>query len=383
MSLDLNSTVLDLIKAVNKASSVPVATSSALGGIKIGYSASGANIPIELSNENQSAYVELTEAAITEALGYVPLNDESISITSTLTSGTEIGSIKVGDTTTKLYAPTATAAPIGDVLEVGTIKIDGETNKLENIDSPNNNIYIGDDSVDIESPQLYLRGETCVAAQGYIELLAGQDTGTYITLNTVYEDDRRIDISSDYTAIYGEKNLGLGIGENDEAFISAYLEDDGSGSIDIGAREIRINGNVTVNGSPIGSGGGGSSGGWRQVTFDEFKTSCDIGTIVRLVPAPDGDSNFESADTKFKNLGLQIVCGDGGYFCVRNTELETYLTDETQLCFSTYEILRDEDDFIYASIFTTVFHGSSDSNEHRKYVYELDDSNCEFYIWEG
>lgn len=109
MSLDLNSTVLDLIKAVNKASSVPVATSSALGGIKIGYSASGANIPVELSSVNQSAYVELTEAAITEALGYTPLNDESISITSTLTSGTEIGSIKVGDTTTKLYAPTATA----------------------------------------------------------------------------------------------------------------------------------------------------------------------------------------------------------------------------------------------------------------------------------
>ena len=109
MSLDLNSTVLDLIKAVNKASSVPVATSSALGGIKIGYSANGANIPVELSSVNQSAYVELTEAAITEGLGYVPLNDESISITSTLTSGTEIGSVKVGDTTTKLYAPTATA----------------------------------------------------------------------------------------------------------------------------------------------------------------------------------------------------------------------------------------------------------------------------------
>lgn len=150
-----------------------------------------------------------------------------------------------------------------------------------------------------------------------------------------------------------------------------------------GGPTVELYGNVTVNGNPIGSGGGGSSGGWRQVTFDEFKTICDNGTIVRLVPTPDGDSNYESVDTKFKNLGLQIVCGDGGCFCVINTELDPYTTDATQLCFRTYEILREEQDYIYASVYDTISYGSAASNEHREHVYELDDSNCEFYIWEG
>lgn len=51
---------------------LPVSTSSARGGIKIGYSATGANIPVQLSSEK--AYVALTKTAVTSALGYTPPN---------------------------------------------------------------------------------------------------------------------------------------------------------------------------------------------------------------------------------------------------------------------------------------------------------------------
>ena len=51
---------------------LPVATSSARGGIKIGYTASGANIPVALSSEK--AYVAVTSTAVTTALGFTPYN---------------------------------------------------------------------------------------------------------------------------------------------------------------------------------------------------------------------------------------------------------------------------------------------------------------------
>lgn len=50
--------------------SLPLATSSTRGGIKIGYTASGANVPVALSNEQ--AYVAITKSAVTTALGFTP-----------------------------------------------------------------------------------------------------------------------------------------------------------------------------------------------------------------------------------------------------------------------------------------------------------------------
>lgn len=50
--------------------SLPVAASGTRGGIKIGYTASGANVPVALSNEQ--AYVALTKSAVTSALGFTP-----------------------------------------------------------------------------------------------------------------------------------------------------------------------------------------------------------------------------------------------------------------------------------------------------------------------
>ena len=74
-------------KDTNTTYTLPVATSSARGGIKIGYSASGANIPVQLSSEK--AYVALTKTAVTSALGYTPPEqDTTYDLSSYLTTDT-------------------------------------------------------------------------------------------------------------------------------------------------------------------------------------------------------------------------------------------------------------------------------------------------------
>lgn len=61
---------LDGIAAKANKYTLPAASSSALGGVQLGYSATGANIPVQLSNDK--AYVALTKSAVTSALGLTP-----------------------------------------------------------------------------------------------------------------------------------------------------------------------------------------------------------------------------------------------------------------------------------------------------------------------
>lgn len=69
---------------VNNGYSLPLASSSVRGGIQIGYSDSGANIGVQLSNEK--AYVTITSSAIASALGFTP-QDKNGTVTS-ITPGT-------------------------------------------------------------------------------------------------------------------------------------------------------------------------------------------------------------------------------------------------------------------------------------------------------
>lgn len=61
---------LDGVATGANAYSLPLAASGTRGGIQLGYSASGANIPVAVSSEK--AYVALTKTAVTTALGYTP-----------------------------------------------------------------------------------------------------------------------------------------------------------------------------------------------------------------------------------------------------------------------------------------------------------------------
>lgn len=105
--------------------SIPQASSSALGGIKIGYSDNGKNYAVELDSSGK-AYVNVPwtdtnttyDVATTSANGLMSSSDKSklngiqagadaVSFSRSLSSGTKIGTININGTNTDIYAPTA------------------------------------------------------------------------------------------------------------------------------------------------------------------------------------------------------------------------------------------------------------------------------------
>lgn len=102
--------------------SIPQASSSALGGIKIGYSDNGRNYAVELDSSGK-AYVNVPWAnttynvATTGANGLMSSSDKSkldgiqagadaVSFSGALSSGTKIGTININGVNTNIYAPT-------------------------------------------------------------------------------------------------------------------------------------------------------------------------------------------------------------------------------------------------------------------------------------
>lgn len=107
--------------------SIPQASSSALGGIKIGYSDNGKNYAVELDSSGK-AYVNVPwtdtnttyNVATTSANGLMSSSDKSklngiqagadaVSFSRSLSSGTKIGTININGTNTDIYAPTYSA----------------------------------------------------------------------------------------------------------------------------------------------------------------------------------------------------------------------------------------------------------------------------------
>lgn len=105
--------------------SIPQASSSALGGIKIGYSDNGRNYAVELDSSGK-AYVNVPwtdtnttyNVATTSANGLMSSSDKSkldgiqagadaVSFSGSLSSGTKIGTININGANTDIYAPTA------------------------------------------------------------------------------------------------------------------------------------------------------------------------------------------------------------------------------------------------------------------------------------
>lgn len=112
--------------------SIPQASSSALGGIKIGYSDNGRNYAVKLDSSGK-AYVNVPwtdtntiyNVATTSANGLMSSSDKSkldgiqagadaVSFSRSLSSGTKIGTININGTNTDIYAPTA-----GEPVEYG------------------------------------------------------------------------------------------------------------------------------------------------------------------------------------------------------------------------------------------------------------------------
>lgn len=107
--------------------SIPKATTSALGGVMLGYTNSGRNYKLELDS-NGKAFVNVPwtnttyNNATTEVSGLMSTSDKSkldgitssadaVSFSRTLSSGTKIGTITINGTNTDIYAPTAGTSP--------------------------------------------------------------------------------------------------------------------------------------------------------------------------------------------------------------------------------------------------------------------------------
>lgn len=112
--------------------SIPQASSSALGGIKIGYSDNGRNYAVELDSSGK-AYVNVPwtdtnttyNVATASANGLMSSSDKSkldgiqagadaVSFSRSLSSGTKIGTININGVNTNIYAPT-----VGEPVEYG------------------------------------------------------------------------------------------------------------------------------------------------------------------------------------------------------------------------------------------------------------------------
>lgn len=112
--------------------SIPQASSSALGGIKIGYSDNGRNYAVELDSSGK-AYVNVPwtdtntiyNVATASANGLMSSSDKSklngiqagadaVSFSRSLSSGTKIGTININGVNTDIYAPT-----VGEPVEYG------------------------------------------------------------------------------------------------------------------------------------------------------------------------------------------------------------------------------------------------------------------------
>lgn len=107
--------------------SIPKATTSALGGVMLGYTNSGRNYKLELDS-NGKAFVNVPwtnttySNATTEVSGLMSTSDKSkldgitssadaVSFSRALSSGTKIGTITINGTNTDIYAPTASTSP--------------------------------------------------------------------------------------------------------------------------------------------------------------------------------------------------------------------------------------------------------------------------------
>ena len=225
---------------------------------------------------------------------------------------------------------------IGTVVDIGDIQIDGENYSIKNTINSNNNIYLGDDIIQMQGDGIDICGNTSIVANGRVHLSSDNDGSSYVEVNSAEEDNKYVDIGSSKVTIHGKDSIGLYADEEDKTYIEMqggneweegyvnlkaenlhfdssslnfgsikaerYADDptihfmfnggdagtimgydeDGNSFVDIYGDK------VTVNGSPLGSGGvGGAVGsGKRQVTFDELKEflqDAPVGQQVQVV----------------------------------------------------------------------------------------------------
>lgn len=189
---------------------LPNASSSTKGGVKI-----GSNITVS------SGTISLTKDNVTNALGYVPptayesatgevsglmsaedkakldsitVSADAVSFTQSLTSGTEVGTININGTNTKLYAPTNTNTTYtfsGGTNKFTVTPSGGTTQEVNVIPSISNNVtYSGT----LTSGQVAVYDGTA----GKIKA-SGKTLGTSVPENAVFTDTKVTSVGNHYS----------------------------------------------------------------------------------------------------------------------------------------------------------------------------------------
>ena len=200
MSLNLSSTILDLIKSVNDVTETFVSRNgSSMYGSLSPYNNKGASLGTSSKQWNTIYGGTIYENGTSLS------NKYGVTVTQKLTSGTEIGSIKVGSTTTKLYAPTGSVSgnylPLLGGTMTGDIKFNTGTDEdTKKIGTENGLAYIdfeggygtlnlfAFDGIVLDSSNVFIKGD-----QGDSSLSLD---GRGITINADYTQNGNITLSA-------------------------------------------------------------------------------------------------------------------------------------------------------------------------------------------
>lgn len=212
----------------------------------------------------------------------------SVSVTQKLTSGTEIGSIKVGSTTTKLYAPTGSGSVSGNYLPLsgGTMTGDIKLNGTRKIKTESGTSYIEFEGGDGGSGALYLGAYDHITLDSTNIYINGDQGDSSLSL-----DGRGITINADRTQ---NGNITLSA---KQGVISAIAPTNVSGQEKVTAW---FN---TANGGRVGFGKEATSSG-TGIFFDQ------VSGTRRL--------NFRASSTAGEMVWEQPEANSGLYFDVNN-----------------------------------------------------------------
>ncbi len=231
--------------------SIPQASSSALGGIKIGYSDNGRNYAVEL-NSSGMAYVNVPwtnttyNVATTSANGLMSSSDKSkldgiqagadaVSFSRSLSSGTKIGAININGTNTDIYAPRSVEYKVATSTTLGLVRIgypeDGKNYPVELNSS--NQMYVNvpwtdrnttysvvtasrDGLIGKNSPLVSLAGDTKDAGNQDTIVVCGQDGS--LDYSSINASEIALINKSNVWSVYQDFKAGAGNSGSDMRF---------------------------------------------------------------------------------------------------------------------------------------------------------------------
>lgn len=189
---------LDALTETGNSYVLPAATSSTLGGVKIGSNITNSEGTISITKSNVTSALGYTppttnttySAATTSTAGLMSASDkskldgitssaDSVAFSQSLTSGTQVGTITINGTATKLYAPTNTNTHYTTGLKVGA-----SATATANAAASNGSVYLNvlDDTTVRDSHKITGSGATTVTSDANGVITISSTNTTYSAL---------------------------------------------------------------------------------------------------------------------------------------------------------------------------------------------------------